>query len=287
MTLQPPDPYALKAVETATKTIVELLHEDIKAGLAELIRVVKERGREQAIQNADAFGKVLENEMSQRISIGVSPDGYERIEGNLNDPDFAYLVRQATVASARTANHDKHRLLARAVTERLFAKPEGLVALASSLACEIIPNLTPRQLSFLGLLSTVLSIRPTYSIEEQQSDPQHQQQLYISWLESELSHFRPYPTMRDVDYDHLQGMSCIDIMRVGRRNWNALFNPRDLPKFTWPEGYLDNNESIRELKQIDGLARCTPTTVGSVIGTHVHDIRLNSTPTIFMWDKED
>jgi DUF438 domain-containing protein len=78
MTL-PPDPYALKAVESATKTIVELLHEDIKSGVKELLNTIKERGKEQAIKNADAFGTALESDMSQRISIGVSPNGYEII----------------------------------------------------------------------------------------------------------------------------------------------------------------------------------------------------------------
>jgi hypothetical protein len=54
MTL-PPDPYTLKAVETATKAIVELLHEDVKSGVKQLLNTIKERGKEQAIKNADAF----------------------------------------------------------------------------------------------------------------------------------------------------------------------------------------------------------------------------------------
>lgn len=283
MTL-PPDPYALIAVETATKTVINLLHEDVKAGVKELLNIIKERGKEQAIKNANAFGKALESDLSQRISLGISSNGYERIEGNLNDPDFAYLARQATISSARTSNQDKHKLLARAVTERLFAQSEGLVALASSLACQIIPNLTPLQLSFLGLLSTVMSIRPTFGQEILQAPLEIQQNSYLSWIEHQLTAFRPYPKMRPVDYDHLQGMSCIDIMRIGKRNWDKLLMPRDLPQFTWPEGYFDKNEPILELKQIDGLSRCTATTVGAVIGTHVHDIRLNEAPTVFLWD---
>lgn len=290
MTIQP-DPYTLKAVETATKTIVELLHEDVKFGVKELLNLIKERGKEQAIKNADAFSNALETDMSQRISIGVSSNGYERIEGNLNDPDFAYLVRQATIASARTSSPDKHKLLARAVTERLFAKPEGLVALASSLACEIIPNLTPAHLSFLGLLCTVMSIRPNYGedipSEILEASLEAQQAAYISWVEKELTAFQPYPKMRPIDYDHLQGMSCIDITRVGKRDLQKLLLPRDLPNFTWTEGFFEKNELILELKKIDGLLTCAPTSVGSVIGTHVHDIKTNEKPTIFLWDEPE
>jgi hypothetical protein len=287
MTLPQPDPYALKAVETATRTIVELLHEDVKSGVKQLLNTIKERGKERAIENADAFGNALETDMTQRISIGVSPDGYERITGNLNDPDFAYLVRQATISSARTSNPDKHKLLARSVTERLFAKPEGLVALASSLACEVIPNLTPTQLTFLGLLSTVTGIRPNYPHEFQQANLDTQQSSYLSWLENQLGAFQPYPKMRSVDYDHLQGMSCIDVMRIGQRNWKQMLKPRDLPQFAWPEGYLEKTELIVELKKIDGLLKCSTTTVGSVIGTHVHDIKLNAKPTVFLWDESE
>jgi hypothetical protein len=283
----PPDPYAIKAVETATKAIVELLHEDVKSGLKLLLNTIKERGKEQAIRNVNAFGNALELDLAQRISIGISPNGYERVEGNLNDPDFAYLVRQATISSARTANPDKQRLLARAVTERLFAKSEGLVALASSLACDVIPNLTPMQLSFLGLLSTAMSIRPTHNDDIREASLEVQQKLYLSWLERELTVFQPFPRVRSVDYDHLQGMSCIDIMRIGQRDLSKLLMPRDLPQFTWPEGYFDKNEIIVELKQIDGLLKCSPTTVGSVIGTHVHDIKLNEKPTVFLWDESD
>jgi hypothetical protein len=284
MTL-PPDPYALKAVETATKTIVELLHEDVKSGVKELLKTITERGKEQAIKNADAFSSVLESDIIQRISIGVSTDGYERINGNLDDPDFAFLVRQATVASARTANPDKHKLLARAVTERLLAQPESLVALASSLACEVIPCLTPFQLNFLGLLATILFLRPNSYHELTESPLEVQQHAYITWLKIELSAFRPFPQMRPIDYAHLQGMSCIDFLSIGRSDLSKLLFPKYFPNFTWPEGFFNNNELLVELDKIEGLYSCTLTTVGSLIGAHVHDIKLNIAPTIFEWDE--
>lgn len=286
MTL-PPDPYALKIVETATKTAIELLHEDVKAGLKELINITKERGKEQAIKNADAFDKALESDMSERLSVPLLPNGYERIVGNLNDPDFAYIVRQATIASARTSNQDKHKLLARAVTERLFAQPEGLVALASSWACEIIPNLTPLQLSFLGLLTTVRNIRQTYNPETLQAPSEIQQSLYLSWLENELTAFYPYPKMRQIDYDHLKGMSCVTGEYSSRMNLEGILTPKGLPKFTWPKEHSRKNNLILELKQIDGIWWCHTTTVGAIIGVHVHDIRQNKKPTTITWDDSD
>ena len=143
------------------------------------------------------------------------------------------------------------------------------------------------QLSFLGLLSTAMSIRPTHNDDIREASLEVQQKLYLSWLERELTVFQPFPRVRSVDYDHLQGMSCIDIMRIGQRDLSKLLMPRDLPQFTWPEGYFDKNEIIVELKQIDGLLKCSPTTVGSVIGTHVHDIKLNEKPTVFLWDESD
>jgi hypothetical protein len=284
MTL-PPDPYALKAVETATKTILELLHEDVKVGIHLLLNTIKERGKEKAIRNANAFGSILESEMHQRISIGISPDGYERIEGNLDDPDFAYIVRQATIASARTSSPDKHKLLARAVMERLLAKPESIVALASSLACEVIPCLTPSHLTFLGLLTTISTIRPDHDQGTINAHLDYQQKEYISWIEYTFSAFKPFPQLRSVDFAHMQAMSCIDFLHIGASDFTKILLPRDLPNFTWPEGFFDNNELMVELKKIDGLLYCTATTVGALIGTHVHDIRTNKPPTIVSWDK--
>ncbi len=281
----PPDPYVLKFVETTTKTVIELLHEDVRMAIKELRRIIKERGEKQAVLNAKSFDNALGNEFNQRISIGLSPDGFERINGNIKDPDFAYIVRQATVSAARTQNEDKHKLLARAVSERLLSQPESLVALSSSMACEIIPNLTSMQLLFLGLFVTTFSIRPSQP-ENFWQTIENAQEIYISWLETQLEYFYPFPEMRSVDIDHLRGMSCIDYIGFRRIDFAQALQPDFFPGFIWPEGYLEKSEMICDLKKVVGSGQCSLTTIGSVIGTYVHDIKTNSDPTEFDWEEE-
>lgn len=285
----PPDPYTLKAIEIATKTAVELIHQDVKIGLSSLLQTIKERGAEKAKENVEKFDQALTEEMSQRFSVDITPDGYERISGNLNDPDFAYLVQQATISSARTSNQNKHKLLARAVTERMIAKSEGLVALSSSLACEIVPNLTSKHLNFLGLSVTVLSIRPDVSSEMQnQWDGKEQQNFYMNWLSRKLQSFTPFPKMKRYDYSHLESMSCLTFNSLVGRSLEAVLTPDNLPLFTWPEKFFAFDQEILNLREVfnDGLERCTFTTVGSLIGTHIHDLKLKAPPTRFTWDEE-
>lgn len=284
----PPDPLAMKAVETAVKTGMELIHEDIKSGLSSIIQTLKERGlaKAKAEENVASFSRALDNDIKQRLSVASDQDTNVRITGNLNDPDFAYLIRQATVASGRTSNQEKHKLLARAVTERLLSKPDSLVALASTLACEIIPNLSPKQLNILGLLQTIIFIRPFYEFDSSSQElVSTYSKVYLSWLNENLQLFHPFPKIGDLGYLHLVSMSCITYDQIIHRPLGPNLIPRNFPDFSWPEDYFEREPLMIELKEVmdEGLAHCLPTTVGQVIGTHVHDIKSASVPTIFQW----
>jgi hypothetical protein len=116
--------------------------------------------------------------------------------------------------------------------------------------------------------------------------PEDQQLLYITWLKSQLGFFRPFPKIRNIDINHLRGMSCLDTLQLSSRSWEQMLKPDNLPQFTWPDGFLDNDECIQELRQIKPLQRSVLSTVGVVIGTHVHDLKTNKRPTVFLWEEE-
>lgn len=282
-----PDPYLLKAVETGTKTIIELLHEDIKVGINSLYQNIKASSQDMALKNVDDFKNKLEEEYHYRVSIPSTENPNILLSGNLNDPDFAYLFSQAIIASARTNNQDKHQILARAVTERLFAKPESLVALSSSIAVQIVPNLTPNQLDYLGFMCLIHETRPDFDSPGIQLNFQESQEKYISWLELSLNMYKPYPKMRLIDFRHLEGMSCIAKFSISVIPWENLLRPKFLFSFEWPQDYFSKNQIIQELKQVDGINNCRLTTIGSIIGIYVLDLRFKPTRTNIMWDKNE
>jgi len=69
-------------------------------------------------------------------------------------------LQRAIVTSARTSSEDKHRILAGLIRERLLAKSEDIVSLASSIAVEAIGALKAKHLYVLELSVLVEGIRP-------------------------------------------------------------------------------------------------------------------------------
>ena len=65
-----------------------------------------------------------------------------QIESVLGNPDLSALLKDALIASSRTANEYKRKILARMVSERLRSQSEGLVALTSTLVCDAVKHLT-------------------------------------------------------------------------------------------------------------------------------------------------
>jgi hypothetical protein len=110
----------------------------------------------------------------------------------------------------------------------------------------------------------------------------------LAWLRRDLQAFFPFPQMKQVDYLHLEGMSCLTFHEDMRRTLRKVLTPTEIPTFTWPRGSLTKDPLMVALKPLfqGGIEKCRLTTIGSLVGTYVHDLKLNSPPTVFHWDDE-
>jgi hypothetical protein len=207
--------------------------------------------------------------------------GSERISTAQDDPDFAALLHDSLLASARTTSEEKHALLARLVSERLRYSTESLVALTVPLAAEALPRLTRPQLRFLGLSTLVQGIRP---IPFRAPTGDLSGNWFVNWLNAHLAPYHPFPSLKGIHLDHLESLSCAKHQAFIGRELRSMLESRAIEPFQWP--YEDFAESAlgKELVEIwNSMQKITLTSTGMLIGVYVHD-ELTKMRTVIEWD---
>lgn len=196
----------------------------------------------------------------------------ERIKAALNDPDFAGLLRDSLISSARTTSDEKHEILARVVSERLRYDGDSLVGLTVPLAAEAVGRLTSKQLRYLGVTTLVTGIRPTPFPPV----PARTDDWYGDWLRMHLAPYHPLPSLLSMDFRHLESTGCArQLAFVGLDLANAL-KDRAREPFDWPFDDFVKDGLGRELRTIwSDMQRLTLTTAGTLIGIYVHDRMTN------------
>lgn len=208
----------------------------------------------------------------------------QQTEFSLEDPDFSVLLQEALIASSRTNNEDKHKILARIVSERLRCQSEGLVALTSTLACNAVKHLTPKQMKFLGITTFVQGIRP--SPFPPAIPPQQFGQWYVNWLTRTLSLLLPTGSMTNLDFVHLESVSCVKYESFIVRDLKAVLSPPSETGYDWPfDDFVQNNPIGKKLRELweNGMQQITLTTAGQLIGIYVHDEQTKTTTTMIGW----
>lgn len=238
----------------------------------------QEVGRQNSLEFlADLAQRVHQLEENTKDSYKIR----QQIESSLGDPDFSVLLQEALIASSRTGNEDKHKILARIVAERLRCQSEGLVALTSTLACNAVKHLTPKQMRFLGITTFVQSIRP--SPFPPTIPPQQFGQWYVNWLTRTLSLLLPAEPMTDLDFTHLESVSCIKYESFIGRNLKETLSPPSEAGYDWPfDDFVQNNPIGKKLHELweNGMQQTTLTTAGQLIGIYVHDEQTKTTTMI-------
>lgn len=234
------------------------------------------KAKENAKQNSLKFL----NDVAQRIQQleeGAQEDQQikEKIISALEGPDFSLLLQDALYASARTDNEDKHKILARIVSERLLSQPDDLVTLTSTLACEAVKHLAPKHMRYLALATFVYFIRPHKYPEVifQTEHPELAGSFYTEWLERHLSFILPIEPMRQRDFSHLESVSCLRKETLITRNLLQLMTPPVEQELDWSLDEFINNNTGQQLKEIweGGMDQITLTSAGNLIGIYVHD----------------
>ena len=245
---------------------------------------------EQALATAQANAANLITDLTARVQRiedeQQDEETKQSIRETLADPDFSYLVRDALAGAARTSDLEKIGMLARLVSERLLIGGETVLALATRQAVETIPLLTVRQLRILGLVVTVERIRP------QSAPPINTEEgraFWIEWWRAALSESLPLgstPTL--VDGEHLAATGCASYTPFMGRGTAADFvvhmmEPADQASPVVAQILEEPQGKLLVEAWADPVPNLQLTTVGALIGTHVHDERAGQR-TRFDWD---
>lgn len=284
------DPYLLKIVETATKEVIDLFHDDSKKVLSEILNQLHTKGKEKARQNVENFTSILEADFNNKLSFGISEDEVIRITGSIEDPDFAFLLHQSTISASRTQDEGKHKLLAHLITERMFTKSESLASLTSIKVSEIIPLISSTHIKFLGLTNTILNMRPYLNEDVWTTLPDVEKKaFYIDWMKMTLNVFRPYPEIGNESIQHLEGLSCITVNHFTKREFEQVLKPKYIPGFVWPEKFFETENVFAELKPIfdKTMSFISLTLIGNLIGIYCLDILANRPPSKILWDIQE
>jgi|GEM_PF-2589695 len=206
--------------------------------------------------------------------VNICLGGMQQIEGfeekkeqALADPDYTSLFQEAALGAARINSEQKHKLLARLVTDRLVAEPESLRILAAHLACNAVPQLSPKHLQFLGVMAVFYEMKVPEGIRDTSDEETFKNGL--GWLSKELQPLMPFETLGTLDYTHLAAVSCItfghnlDISILKRR-----FSTRSYSR-AWIEQSEFGQELIRAWKE--GLHTAILTPAGALIGMYVQE----------------
>ncbi len=239
------------------------------------------KGWKKARQNALSFQKILVQEVDRLRKEVTNKNIRQKIKSALEDPDFLSLLRNAVNISSNTDNEEKHKILARIISERLGADSESLLSLTSRLACNTVEHLTPLQLRFLGLIALVSYIpRPPLSHDT----PLEFTQGIVKWMTWQLGLHGGVVCLRKIDYDHLQSVSCIELI-PNQSNLIRTLNPFEYHDYDAPfHEFIHNVPDGMILNQLwhEGMGNVQLTTTGRLIGIYVHD-ELSQTRTLLDW----
>lgn len=281
------DPVSIVLASAAAGGVAGKIAEKAIDFLHELVR-----GQGPAVQKASA-----ENALAMLLDLQARLKSLEegQVEAALRNPDVAATLREGIVGAARTSDESKHRLLARAVAERVVAKDESTHALASNLAVEIVPRLTLAQLNFLAVAALVYAVRPdglpleeNASLDNRGAVTEAESEAiraYLPWLKNMLSRLDLRSVrVAETDEAHLVSNGCIvRELSVRRDLIKALtpFGPRILTIASSGHlGYelteymhLDNDG--REIQSIwnHRLEHVTLTPTGTLIGSTYLELR--------------
>ncbi len=240
----------------------------------------KENAQKQATENSKGFL----NELAQRVKLleDQKTVSKEKIDQAQDHPDFSAFLQKALLTSAQTDSKDKHKLLARLVSERLTAEPESVFSLASKMACDALSFASNNQIMLLGLVTNLYGIRP-HPFPPVGLKPEQFQEWMDNWITQRLSPFKNL-TIGKQDLNHLESLSCLKINQFVGRDLNQLYTVGD---FKFDFNILTDavlKEKIKQLWDASQLQTIDLTTTGQIIGVMASDMISNTKTNFDGWE---
>jgi hypothetical protein len=278
------EPLSIIAISAATGGIagkfIEKAWDSGEKWIQSYFKDHKEKAQQKATENSMDFL----NELAQRVKLleDNSQIKNEQINQAQDHPDFSAMLQKALLTAAQTDNSNKHKLLARLVSERLKAKPESILALGSKMACDVISYMTVNQIMLLGLLAIIYSIRPN-PFPPEEIKPEQFQDWVDNWL---TTYLLPYQTIdvKLLDIIHLESLSCLKRFSFAGHGLNQLFSQDDY-KFDFQKMKAQELKGkINEWWNNGVIQQVDLTTVGYIIGVSITDLIMNTTTNFVGWD---
>lgn len=240
----------------------------------------KEKAQNQATENSKDFL----NELAQRVKQleDQRTVSKEKIDQAQDHPDFSAFLQKALLTSAQTDSKDKHKLLARLVSERLTSEPESVFSLASKMACDALSFTSTNQILLLGLLTNLFTIRP-HPFPPVGLTPDKFQVWMDLWLTQRLLPYRNLAIGKQ-DLNHLESLSCLKINQFIGRDLNQMYTVGDF-KFDFNLlKAVDLKESIQKFWNESKLQAIDLTTTGQIIGVLSSDMISNTQTSFDGWE---
>jgi hypothetical protein len=240
----------------------------------------KENAHKQATENSKDFL----NELAQRVKQleDQKTVSKEKIDQAQDHPDFSAFLQKALLTSAQTDSKDKHKLLARLVSERLTSEPESVFSLASKMACDALSFASTNQIMLLGFVTNLYGIRP-HPFPPVGLQPEQFQDWMDNWITQRLSPYKNL-TIGKQDLNHLESLSCLKINQFVGRDLNQIYTVGD---FKFDFNILKDtvlNEKIKQLWDGSRLQTIDLTTTGQIIGVMASDMISNTKTNFDGWE---
>jgi len=238
----------------------------------------------QAQQKANENGLDFLVELGNRLQIledkiNDNKEMKKCMENALSDPDFSAVLYNALISSARTSSHEKHKLLALIVEDRLQSKDESLKAIVSSMAVDVVPHLSTKHLHLLGVVSVFKYI--SQEIDIPKLSDEEARVWFTKWLFKGLSPMLPIETVNDIDFEHLISVSCIQDVFVKSHvaPYNFINYIQSRKQFRhWTANEFMKSEIGKEIKVLwPEIGNIKLTSTGLLIGINTYEALTNQT----------
>jgi hypothetical protein len=209
----------------------------------------------------------------------------EQIGHAQDHPDFSVFLQKALLTSAQSDSEEKHKILARLVSERLTSEPESAFGLASKMACDTLSYTSVNQMKLLGLALNLLSVVPN-SVPPEITNEIAYQEYIDRWITNRLKPFQEF-SFSNFDLQHIEALSLVTThvgITVGVNDGTHRLNSRlSKPGFIFEFNNIHDEGLKNAVHQFLGpvrLDRIYMKTTGQIIGAMISDL-LTGTKTSF------
>ncbi len=278
-----PEPVSITLIAAAlggaAGSITQTISQNGSIWLSEKLRGHQPAVLAAAQNNAQAMVDLLTTKVAALEERGEIND--EMFNRAFSDPSFNRVLQKTLMGAAETNSQQKHELLAGIIAERLKASTDSIIGVSAGLVSDAIGNCTARQLKILGFCSNSQNFSPQIEARGEASAIEggwvvgREQSIQILKRTFE-SRFSPYVDLKigSVDSAHLEGLSCISVLRFGHKDIAAILG------HNWKVG--EYNLTIADLESFPvgqnflrlwngGADTMSPTSIGMMIGIMVGD----------------